>query len=580
MNRKGITTVELLICFIIVMIITISMYSVVSAYNERRILESYKEQITTYKNTLTKDIQDDLIKVGLTGATYERNVVNSAEGVPVKAVYTIDLDLRDGTQRRLIVEQTTTKSMYHAAGYQAPSGSPNVDDAYMIKYGEPTPDASGNYPNMIEYALPNLGSYKSEATGTTALDFSINNVLINIYDEKVLSIYIGFYHPEFGTRYFIDITALIDFTFTGAEFIDTSRIAYFIIYEIGEGRWAQGTNPNLISYDQTRLKYTLIDPIRDGYTFTGWTGSNGDTPTTPLELPRGTTGNKTFRANYRINKAYIRYTLDGETLHSPYTDTSGATRYFTLDNHYIYSTNSTGGNKKLEQTSAEYGGSLPSYGFYNYDGVSTAHYKVTLRGYTPVAGAEWACNCTAGASGCPCARQTYSWNTVYTAAQVCDATVADCIISVHPNWNRVDYTLTYNYASGSLPRGVTNPDKYNIDTSTFTINNPSRTGYNFAGWTGTDLSSATTTVTIPKGSVGNRSYTATWSAASYPITYYYNSGSLPNGQSNPSSYTIETNTFTLKNPTRTHYDFAGWTGSNGTTAQTSVQVTKGSTGAK
>lgn len=39
---------------------------------------------------------------------------------------------------------------------------------------------------------------------------------------------------------------------------------------------------------------------------------------------------------------------------------------------------------------------------------------------------------------------------------------------------------------------------------------PTRTGYTFTGWTGTGLSSATKTVTISKGSTGNRSYTANW----------------------------------------------------------------------
>ena len=40
---------------------------------------------------------------------------------------------------------------------------------------------------------------------------------------------------------------------------------------------------------------------------------------------------------------------------------------------------------------------------------------------------------------------------------------------------------------------------------------PTKTGYTFLGWTGTGLSAATKTVTISKGSTGNRSYTANWS---------------------------------------------------------------------
>ena len=40
----------------------------------------------------------------------------------------------------------------------------------------------------------------------------------------------------------------------------------------------------------------------------------------------------------------------------------------------------------------------------------------------------------------------------------------------------------------------------------------SRELYDFAGWSGTGLSAPTMTVTIAKGSTGNRSYTATWAA--------------------------------------------------------------------
>ena len=38
LNNKGVTTIEILICFIIVVIITVSMYAVVSSYNQKRII--------------------------------------------------------------------------------------------------------------------------------------------------------------------------------------------------------------------------------------------------------------------------------------------------------------------------------------------------------------------------------------------------------------------------------------------------------------------------------------------------------------------------------------------------------------
>lgn len=70
------------------------------------------------------------------------------------------------------------------------------------------------------------------------------------------------------------------------------------------------------------------------------------------------------------------------------------------------------------------------------------------------------------------------------------------------------YTITYDLAGGSV--ATENPTTYTIESAAITLNNPTREGYTFAGWTGTDLDAATTTVTIAHGSSGDRSYTATW----------------------------------------------------------------------
>ena len=87
-------------------------------------------------------------------------------------------------------------------------------------------------------------------------------------------------------------------------------------------------------------------------------------------------------------------------------------------------------------------------------------------------------------------------NTKYSSAKTLTA-----------NWNPINYTITYNLGGGTDPG---NPNSYNIETPTFTLKNPTRVGYNFAGWTGSNGSTPQTTVTISKGSTGNKSYTANW----------------------------------------------------------------------
>lgn len=75
------------------------------------------------------------------------------------------------------------------------------------------------------------------------------------------------------------------------------------------------------------------------------------------------------------------------------------------------------------------------------------------------------------------------------------------------------YEIGYDLAGGSVSG---NPTNYTSSTATFTLNNPTRSGYNFAGWTGTGLPSATSTVVVDFGSTGNRTYTATWTVIPAP----------------------------------------------------------------
>ncbi len=504
MNKKGITTIELLICFVIVIVITMSMFSVVSSYNERRITESYKAEIITYKNTLTKDIQDDLIKIGITGATYERTMTKADDAdLPVKAVYTVNMDLRDGTKRQLVIEQTLSKSSYH------PAGNPDVNDNFMIKYGDPNA--------LTEYPLPNLGSYEDEETHKTILDFSINNVLINIYDEKVLSIYIGFYHPELGTRYCIEITALIDFTFTGAEFVDPSSEHFFIIYNLFGGTVAPP--PNKTSFDRRTETFDIKNPTKLGNTFTGWsgTGISGKVPNITIE--KGSSGSRTYNANWRSNRSCFYYDLGpGETIASPYTPTNAETRYYTVEDHKIMmSSDAAGTDKHAVEMNALYGGHINDKGLADYNG-GAGTFDIKKPGYRPVSGKEWIC------SSNKCARKTYDMTVVYNDEDICDSSVKDCFVTIQPNWEKVTYSIGYTLNGGSV--SPANPTSYDVETNSITLRNPTRVGYTFTGWTGTGLSNASTSVTIPKGSTGNRTYTANWTPNVCTITYSPNGGTF------------------------------------------------------
>ncbi len=150
---------------------------------------------------------------------------------------------------------------------------------------------------------------------------------------------------------------------------------------------------------------------------------------------------------------------------------------------------------------------------------------------------------------------------------------ANADLTLTAQWTPANYTITYNLNGGTV---TGNPTGYTIESAAITLNNPTKTGYTFAGWTGTDLAGAQMNVTIPTGSTGDRAYTATWTPIEYTISYHGLEGATVSG--NPTGYTIESDDITLSNPTKDGYAFAGWTGTGLTAATESVTITKGSMG--
>jgi uncharacterized repeat protein (TIGR02543 family) len=147
------------------------------------------------------------------------------------------------------------------------------------------------------------------------------------------------------------------------------------------------------------------------------------------------------------------------------------------------------------------------------------------------------------------------------------------------NWLVESYKITYVLDGGTVAATTPNLTSYTVVTETFTLNNPTKKGYTFNGWTEMAGVTPLLNVSVSTGSTGDKTYTANWTIITYTITYDLKGGTeaVP---PNPTSYTIETATILLNKPTKTGYTFVGWTGSNGSESQTSVDITKGSTGDK
>ena len=89
----------------------------------------------------------------------------------------------------------------------------------------------------------------------------------------------------------------------------------------------------------------------------------------------------------------------------------------------------------------------------------------------------------------------------FTAAVTSDLTLTAA-------WTPIEYAITY-YGVDGATFATANPTTYTIEDA-ITLNNPSKTGYTFTGWTGSNGDTPQTSVSIATGSHEDKTYTANW----------------------------------------------------------------------
>lgn len=123
------------------------------------------------------------------------------------------------------------------------------------------------------------------------------------------------------------------------------------------------------------------------------------------------------------------------------------------------------------------------------------------------------------------------------------------------------YLITYNPNGGAWADNFTPTYNHNANEKIIlpTANDITREGYEFAGWYDDDNNKIKE---IPSDTTKNISVTAKWLQL-YIITYNLNGGE--NNTNNPASYTVETETITLADPTKndTNSTFLGWYNDSG-----------------
>jgi len=261
-----------------------------------------------------------------------------------------------------------------------------------------------------------------------------------------------------------------------------------------------------IQYTVESEAFQLPTPVRTGYIFLGWTGEGITEAQEIIEIPQGSTGDRTYTANWQV----IEYTIT------------------------LLEMDGAGTSEALVYT-VEQPVTLPT---------------PTREGYAFLG---WTVNSDMALQLTVVLPQGSIGNRTYTA-----------------NWELTGYTITMDLNGGSGETTLL----YTVEDEEFALPTPTRNGYEFVGWTGEGITTPQTSVKIPKGSTGNKAYTANWKVIEYTITLDTNGG--PNVS--PIKYTVE-DSFTLPYPLRTGYEFAGWTlDGSGMLPATTLIIYYGTTG--
>ena len=312
-----------------------------------------------------------------------------------------------------------------------------------------------------------------------------------------------------------------------------------------------------IQYTVESEAFQLPTPVRTGYIFLGWTGEGETTPQPTVVLPKGTTGDKAYTANWKVitytialganggeDLAAISYTIESDPIKLPTPERKGYEFMGWIGDgidgaqpEVIIPTGSTGDRTyialwrviayfiELRQSSGNWMQNIP--------------YTVEEEVKLPIP-----------------TREGYEF-IGWVGEDIIDAQINVTIprgstgfrlYAAH--WALENYTITLDTSGGNALDNI----RYTVKSDPIILPTPTRNGYEFSGWTGEGITTPQTEVIIPTGSTGNKAYTANWQVIEYTITLDTNGGPVVS----PIKYTVE-DSFTLPYPLRPGYEFVGWT---------------------
>lgn len=194
LNNKGMTLIELLLCFIIVSVIVVSLLDTVMDYKTREQTEDIRKTVISYKNVITKKIQSDIIANDLSSCEVTKQETNSSK---TKETYEIKLifnkPFSNGSKAKILTIVRGNNENY-------------------IMY----PDIVNNNYQDVRYDLEtgtdvyDIDVNKTDNSKTNYSDIRFSYVLIEQKGD-IFKLDIPIYHSELGSKYHITLIAPLNY---------------------------------------------------------------------------------------------------------------------------------------------------------------------------------------------------------------------------------------------------------------------------------------------------------------------------------------------------------------------------------